>query len=49
MTLYILAKYSLSERKYLSFNVIKYHIKLETLSKLNNNAYQKNTLLFISF
>ena len=32
--------------KYLSLNVIKYYAKLEKLTKLNENANKKITLIF---
>ena len=34
---------------YLSFNVIKYYIKLERLMKINKNAYKKITPILIDF
>ena len=42
-------KYEPFGPKYLSFNVIKYHIGLESLMKLNKNAYKMTTLIFILF
>ena len=48
--LYILAKIlPFAGRKYSNFNVIKYNIKLETLTKIKKNAYKNITLIFILF
>ena len=35
--------------KYLSFYVLKYYIKFERLTKLNNNVYKKITIILIDF
>ena len=40
-------KYITSKEKYLSFDIIKYHIKLERLTTLNKNAYKKIILISI--
>ena len=34
--------------KYLSFNILKYHIKLESLTKLDKNANKNNYFYFNS-
>ena len=39
-------KYAHSRHKYLSFNVMKYYIELERLTRLNKNANTKITLFF---
>ena len=38
-----------AERMYLSFNVIKYYIKLKRRTKLKKNEYEKIEIIFISF
>ena len=42
-------KYVPSWHKYSRFNVIKYYTKLERLTKLNKNADENMTLIFILF
>ena len=37
----------LSRHNYLSFNAMKYHMKLKSLTKLNKNAYKKIKFTFI--